>query len=134
MVPITFCTRSDGRACAVREPDGRVTDANPRSCESLTLEVSQLIDVVHDALAESCAMTDIMSTQDPTPEIIEAAANMAVALFLGRRALLEGLGELQRRHPDRPAFFLGAQLAAEMETARLGLVHALVDVAERLIA
>lgn len=111
-----------------------MADANPRSCDSLTSEVGQLIDVVPDALAEASALADIMQVQRPMPEILEAAGEMAVALFLGRRVLLEGLDALQRRHPDRPAYFLGLRMAAEMEWARRALVAALLDEAKHLTA
>ncbi len=134
-VPITFCTQPDPNALTGCSPSGCVTDENPRSCESLTNEVSQLIDVVYDALAEAAALADIMnSDQDPTLEIIEGAGTMALALGLGRRALQEGLDELQRRHPDRPAYFAGARMVADMERARCRLVDALLDEARRLIA
>lgn len=134
LVPITFCTPPNGCPLTGSNRHGDVTDTNPRSCNCLTAEVAQLIDVVPDALAEAAAIIDIFTTEDPTLEIIEAASDLAVALFLGRRALQDGLDTLQRRHPDRPAYFIGARIAADMEHARRGLVHALLDEAQRLIA
>ena len=135
MVPITFCTPWDGCTLGGCQPERCVTDDNPRSCTDLGNEIRRLIDAVTPALAEAGALTDILTTvSDPTIEVISGAGDMAIALFLGMRALEHDLDTLETRHPDEPADLTVRRTITAMDHAREQLVGALLANAARHIA
>lgn len=134
MAPYSFCTHLAECSRHGCSSTGCVADENPRTCDDLLGEIDALIGAAHPALAEASALCDIISSEEPTTEVCDGADDLAVALFLGRRALDSAIRAVTQRPIQMPALFTGIRTVAELDAACRTLVEALLDELARRVA